>query len=70
MFMHSSDKLRMRTAVISLLAGDLFRGTPIQRSLRLFKTAYYLWGLLNPRRALEGWRRRRLSVKAGGLVES
>jgi 2-polyprenyl-6-methoxyphenol hydroxylase-like FAD-dependent oxidoreductase len=70
MFMHATNKLRMQTAVISLLAGDLFRGTPIHRGLRFFKTAYYLWGLLNPRRALEGWRRRRRSVKAGGLAEA
>ena len=70
LFMHPSDKLGMQTAVISLLAGDLFRGTPIQKSLRAFKTVYYLWGLFNPRRALEGWRRRRRAVKAGGLVEA
>jgi hypothetical protein len=56
--------------VISLLAGDLFRGTPINRSLRAFKIVYYLWSLFNPRRALEGWRRRRRSVKAGGLAEA
>ena len=41
----------MQAAVISLLAGDLFRGTPINRSLRAFKIVYYLWGLFNPRRA-------------------
>jgi hypothetical protein len=68
--MRPSDKLRMQTAVISLLAGDLFRGTPINRSLRAFKIVYYLWGLFNPRQALEGWRRRRRSLKAGGLAEA
>jgi flavin-dependent dehydrogenase len=70
LFMRPSDKLRMQTAVISLLAGDLFRGTPINRSLRAFKIVYYLWGLFNPRQALEGWRRRRRSLKAGGLAEA
>ena len=70
LFMQPSDKLRMQTAVISLLAGDLFRGTPIQPGLRAFKVVYYLWSLLNPRRALEGWRRRRRSVRAGGLAEA
>ena len=70
LFMHPSDKMKMQAAVISLLAGDLFRGTPIQKSLRAFKVVYYLWGLLNPRQALAGWRRRRRSVKAGGLVEA
>jgi hypothetical protein len=70
LFMHPSNKLKMQTAVISLLAGDLFRGTPIHRGLRAFKLVYYIWGLLNPRRALEGWRRRRRSVRAGGLAEA
>jgi len=70
LFMHPSDKLRMQAAVTSLLAGDLFRGTPIQKSLRAFKAVYYLWGLLNPRLALEGWRKRRRAVKAGGLAEA
>ncbi|OAI52443.1 hydroxylase [Betaproteobacteria bacterium SCGC AG-212-J23] len=70
LFMHPSNKLKMQTAVISLLAGDLFRGTPIQPGLRAFKVVYYLWGLLNPRLALEGWRRRRRSVRAGGLAEA
>jgi flavin-dependent dehydrogenase len=70
LFMRPSDRMKMQTAVISLLAGDLFRGTPIQKSLRAFKVVYYLWGLLNPRQALAGWRRRRRSVKAGGLVEA
>jgi flavin-dependent dehydrogenase len=69
LFMQPSDKMKMQTAVISLLAGDLFRGTPIQKSLRAFKVVYYIWGLLNPRRALEGWRRRRRSVREGGLAE-
>ena len=70
LFMHPSNKLKMQTAVISLLAGDLFRGTPIHRGLRAFKVVYYLWGFLNPRSALEGWRRRRRSVRAGGLAEA
>jgi flavin-dependent dehydrogenase len=68
LFMQPSNKMRMQEAIISLLAGDLFRGTPIHRSLRAFKVVYYLWSLLNPKAALEGWRRRRRSVRAGGLA--
>src|SRR5262249_29246186 len=33
--------LRMREAVLSLLAGDVFRPSPIHASLRLFKAVYY-----------------------------
>jgi flavin-dependent dehydrogenase len=69
LFMHPSEKLNIQPSVISLLAGDLFRGTPIHRGLRTFKVIYYIWGLLNPRKALEGWRRRRRSIRAGGLAE-
>jgi flavin-dependent dehydrogenase len=65
LFMKPSDKMGMQTAVISLLAGDLFRGTPISWSLRAFKAVYYLWGVANPRVSFENWRRRRRAVKTG-----
>jgi hypothetical protein len=51
--------LRTREAVLSLLAGDLFRGTPIYWSLRAFKGVYYVTSLFNLRRCLAAWRRRR-----------
>ena len=65
LFMKPSNKMRMQDAVISLLAGDLFQGTPIHWSLRAFKAVYYLWGLANPGRTFETWRRRSRQLKAG-----
>jgi hypothetical protein len=58
MFMGPANLLRMQEAVLSLLAGDLFRGTPIKWSLRAFKTLYYFLNLLHPRRTLAAWRQR------------
>jgi flavin-dependent dehydrogenase len=62
MFMGPSNKLRMQEAVLSLLAGDLFRGTPIHWSLRAFKSTYYFLNLLHPRRTLAAWRQRRRTL--------
>jgi flavin-dependent dehydrogenase len=47
LLMGPRNTLRMEEAVLSLLAGDLFRGTPIYRSLRLFKLTYYLFSLVD-----------------------
>jgi hypothetical protein len=62
MFMGPSNKLRMQEAVLSLLAGDLFRSTPIHWSLRAFKSTYYFLNLLHPRRTLAAWRQRRRTL--------
>ena len=62
MFMGPGNLLRMQEAVLSLLAGDLFRGTPIHWSLRAFKGLYYLLNLLHPRRTLAAWRHRRRTL--------
>lgn len=62
MFMGPSNRLRMQEAVLSLLAGDLFRGTPIHWSLRAFKSIYYFLNLLHPHRTLAAWRQRRRTL--------
>jgi len=64
LFMHPRNPLRMQEALLSLLAGDLFRGTPIRWSLRAFKAVYYATSLLDLRRNVAAWRRRQRAVKA------
>ncbi len=60
LFMRPANPLRVQEAVLSLLAGDWFHGTPIYWSLRSFKVLYYAASLLYFRRGLgAGWRRRR-----------
>jgi flavin-dependent dehydrogenase len=63
MFMGPSNRLRMEEALLSLLAGDLFRGTPIHWSLRGLKGTYYLVSLLNPLRTLRAWHRRKQAIR-------
>ncbi len=41
LFMRPKNTFRMQEAVISVLAGDLFRKTPITLPLTLFKAVYY-----------------------------
>ncbi len=69
MFMGPSNTLRMQEAVLSMLAGDLFRGTPIHSGLRAFKGLFYLLSLAHPVRSLAAWRQRRRTLRER-LVES
>jgi hypothetical protein len=59
LFMAPRNVLRMQEAVLGMLAGDLFRGTPIYGRLAVFKGLYYLTSLLCLRESLAAWRRRR-----------
>jgi len=63
LFMWPQNLLRMEEALLSLLAGDLFRGTPIRWSLRAFKCVYYLNNLAHPWRSLKAWRGRRRAIR-------
>ena len=63
LFMRPNNRLRMREAVVSLLAGDLFRGTPIRASLTAFKAVYYATSLLNLPASLAAWRERRRAAR-------
>jgi flavin-dependent dehydrogenase len=63
LFLNPRNPLRMQEALMSLLAGDLFRGTPIYWSLRAFKGVYYITSLANPRRCIAAWRRRKQAIK-------
>lgn len=63
LFMHPRNVLRMKEALLSLLAGDIFGRTPIWTALRAFKGVYYLNQLVNPRRSLAAIRRRRHNIQ-------
>jgi hypothetical protein len=63
LFMGPRNMLRMEEALLSLLAGDLFRGTPIHWSLRAFKCVYYLSNLAHPWRTFKAWRARRRAIR-------
>jgi flavin-dependent dehydrogenase len=63
LFMAPRNTLRMKEALMSLLAGDIFGSTPIWRSLRAFKVLYYSAALLTPRRSLAALRERAINIK-------
>jgi flavin-dependent dehydrogenase len=54
--------LRVERALLSLLAGDLFRGTPIHWGVRAFKFVYYLNNLAHPWRSFNAWRGRKRAI--------
>jgi hypothetical protein len=64
LFMAPRNHLRMQEALLSLLAGDLFRGTPIHWSLRAFKAVYYATSLLDLRDNFQAWQRRRRMMRS------
>jgi len=59
LFMAPRNTFRMEQALISVLAGDVFRKTPVTLPVTLFKTAYYIGNLLNWGRSWTSYRRRR-----------
>ncbi|MDD2769434.1 MAG: NAD(P)/FAD-dependent oxidoreductase [Methylococcus sp.] len=63
LFMAPQNILRMKEALLSLLAGDIFGKTPIWFSLYAFKAIYYLNCLLNFRRTLDACRRRGQNIQ-------
>jgi len=62
MFMHPRNTLRIKEALLSVLAGDIFGQTPIWQSLRAFKGVYYVQSLLNLPRTIRASRQRRRNI--------
>jgi len=63
MFLGPRNIWRVKEALLSLLAGDIFGATPIWTSLRAFKMLYRLISLRHPRRSAHAWRRRRVNIQ-------
>ncbi len=62
-FMYPKNVFRVKEALLSVLAGDIFGKTPIWRSLLVFKALYYSANVLQPRRAFMAWRKRRWNIR-------
>ena len=62
-FMSPQNPFRVKEALISLLAGDIYGKTPIWTSIRLLKALYYLVSLGNLGRTVRAWRRRRFNIR-------
>ena len=62
-FMDPRNPLRVKEALLSLLAGDIYGKTPIWGSIRIMKALYYLVSIGNLRRTLRAWQRRRVNIR-------
>jgi hypothetical protein len=63
MFMEPSEKLNMKAALLTVLAGDLFGKTRFKPGLYAFRVAYYLVSVMNLRRTFMAWRRRLFNIR-------
>jgi len=66
LFLHPSNGLRMQSALLSVLAGDIFGRTPTGFSLLAFKAVYYLFSLFDLRASFHAWKRRRQGIREAG----
>jgi flavin-dependent dehydrogenase len=62
-FMYPKNIFRVKEALLSVLAGDIFGKTPIWRSIKMFKLLYYIANVIQPRRAFMGWKQRRFNIR-------
>jgi 2-polyprenyl-6-methoxyphenol hydroxylase-like FAD-dependent oxidoreductase len=69
LFMGPRNPLRMKEALLSLLAGDIFGTTPIWRSLGAFKGLYYIAAALDWRNSLRAYRMRKRNLSEAERVE-
>ena len=65
MFMSPRNILGIEEAMLSLLAGDVFRRSTVRARLYIFKLIYYISSILAPRQSFEAWRRQRRNLQAG-----
>ena len=63
LLMSPRNTFRVQEALLSLLAGDVFRSRTVQFRLLFFKAVYYVKGLASLRASLATWRHRRKAAR-------
>lgn len=63
MFMNPRNVFRVKEALLSVLAGDVFGKTPTWRSIMIFKALYYLVSVLKLKRTVQAWLKRRRNIR-------
>jgi flavin-dependent dehydrogenase len=63
MFMDPRNVLRVKEALLSMLAGDIFGKTPIWRSLAVLKGIFYIASALNFKRSWQAARQRKANIR-------
>ena len=66
-FMAPQNPMRVKEALLSLLAGDIYGSTPIWGAVRTLKALYYLVSVGNLRRTVRAWQRRRVNIRDVGV---
>lgn len=64
LFLAPRDFLGVQSAVVSLLAGDVFRGGPVRPRLYLFRAIYYASFIAQWPTAFRAWRKRQQDMRA------
>lgn len=62
-FMFPRNPLRMKEALLTVLAGDIHGRTPFRTPLNLFKALYYFVSLSHPLRTWRAWRKRQHNIR-------
>ena len=65
LLMSPRNIFRVQEALLSLLAGDVFRSRAVHARLLFFKAVYYVKGALSFRKSLSAWRHRRAAAREG-----
>ncbi len=68
LFMDQDEHTWFKEGVLSVLAGDVFRKSPIGLRIAAFKGVYYLQNCFNPLRSLAAWRRRKRIIREPGAA--
>ena len=66
LFMAPRNVFGVQSAVVSLLAGDVFRSGPVRPRLYLFRLIYYVNFIAQWPTAYRAWRKRREDIRAAG----
>jgi flavin-dependent dehydrogenase len=63
MFMNPGNPFRVKEALLSLLAGDIYGSTPTGRSIVMFKLIYYIGSLVTLKRTFQAWRKHKHQIR-------
>ena len=63
LLMNPTQRFRLQPAILSVLAGDIFRGTPLGLRLLVFKSIYYLHSVFTLRKSLMAWQQRGRAIR-------
>jgi flavin-dependent dehydrogenase len=70
LFMAPSNRFRLQEALLSILAGDVFRDTPVRSRIVLFKLVYYAKNVFQPLRTFVSWKKRRRAIQHATVTEA